>query len=241
MQGPCCSVIELRQYTTHPGQRDVLIDLFDRELVEAQEVHGMHVVGQFTDLDRPDMFVWLRGFSDMTTRGDALQGFYGGPVWKQHREAANATMLDSDNVLLLHPAFPDTGLPHPGPTRPPAGAAHTSDSFVELVICPLAAPADTDLLHQVASGVLPDLRAAGSVAYCYATETAENTFPALPVRADENVLVCLIGHDGWADRASGTHATVLQRTRDALATLEPFLSGVPETLRLRATARSQLR
>jgi hypothetical protein len=30
-------VVELRQYTLRPGQRDVLIDLFDRELVESQE------------------------------------------------------------------------------------------------------------------------------------------------------------------------------------------------------------
>ena len=33
----CCPIVELRQYTLHPGQRDVLIDLFDREFVESQE------------------------------------------------------------------------------------------------------------------------------------------------------------------------------------------------------------
>ena len=58
-------VLELRQYTLRAGQRDVLIDLFDRELVETQEAVGMSVVGQFRDLDRPDRFVWLRGVTDM--------------------------------------------------------------------------------------------------------------------------------------------------------------------------------
>ena len=43
------SLVELRQYTLHPQQRDVLIDLFDSEFVETQEAHGMRVLGQFRD------------------------------------------------------------------------------------------------------------------------------------------------------------------------------------------------
>jgi len=46
---------------------------------------------------------------DMPFRAQALKDFYGGPVWKTHREAANATMIDSDNVLLSHPATPTSG------------------------------------------------------------------------------------------------------------------------------------
>ena len=37
----------------------------------------------------------------------ALASFYGGPVWTAYRDAANSTMLDSDNVLLLKPARPE--------------------------------------------------------------------------------------------------------------------------------------
>src|SRR5882672_7456480 len=101
----CCPIVELRQYTLHPGKRDVLIDLFDREFVESQEALGMKVIGQFRDLDDPNRFVWLRGFRGMPSRAQVLKDFYGGPVWKAHREAASATMIDSDNVLLLHPAM----------------------------------------------------------------------------------------------------------------------------------------
>ena len=61
----CCPIVELRQYTLHPGKRDVLIDLFDRKFVESQEALGMKVIGQFRDLDNPNRFVWLRGFRDM--------------------------------------------------------------------------------------------------------------------------------------------------------------------------------
>src|SRR5437899_2034129 len=105
----CCPIVELRQYTLHPGMRDVLIELFDRNFIESQEALGMKIIGQFRDLDDPNRFVWLRGFPDMASRAQALQDFYGGPVWKVHREAANATMIDSDNVLLLRPASPASG------------------------------------------------------------------------------------------------------------------------------------
>jgi len=76
----CCPIVELRQYTLHPGKRDVLIDLFDREFVESQEALGMKVIGQFRNLDNPNRFVWLRGFQDMPSRAQALKDFYGGPV-----------------------------------------------------------------------------------------------------------------------------------------------------------------
>src|SRR5438034_9490808 len=102
-------VVELRRYTLRPGARETLIELFDRELVETQEGAGMAVIGQFRDLDEPDRFVWLRGFPDMDARARALAAFYGGPVWKEHGRAANATMVDSDDVLLLSPARPGSG------------------------------------------------------------------------------------------------------------------------------------
>ena len=105
----CCPIVELRQYTLHPGKRHVLIDLFDREFIEPQEALGMKIIGQFRDVDNRNRFVWLRGFRDVASRAQALQNFYGGLVWKAHREAANATMVDSDNVLLLNPASATSG------------------------------------------------------------------------------------------------------------------------------------
>ena len=75
-------VVEFRQYMLHPGRRDDLIVLFERELIEPQETAGMALVGQFRDADEPDRFVWLRGFPDMETRAEALGRFYHGPAWK---------------------------------------------------------------------------------------------------------------------------------------------------------------
>ncbi|TJW72283.1 MAG: NIPSNAP family protein, partial [Mesorhizobium sp.] len=78
-------VVELRQYTLKPGWRDTLIDIFDGHLIDGQEAAGMIVIGQFRDLDRPDMFIWLRGFDGMEARKNALTAFYEGPVWAAWR------------------------------------------------------------------------------------------------------------------------------------------------------------
>ena len=121
MDGLRYPVVELRQYTLRPGQRETLIDLFDREFVESQEAAGMAVVGQFRDLDDPDRFVWIRGFASMPSRARALASFYGGPVWKAYRAQANATMIDTDNVLLLRPVTTRSGFPVPVDARRPIG------------------------------------------------------------------------------------------------------------------------
>ncbi|MFE3172454.1 putative quinol monooxygenase [Amycolatopsis sp. NPDC059090] len=156
------TVVELRQYTLRPGQRDVLIDLFDRELLEPQEAAGCTVVGQFRDEDDPDRFVWFRSFADMTARHAALTAFYlEGEAWRKHRDAANATMLDSDDVLLLRPEVDFPPLPRP------VDAASSR-------ILVLIGPASADFPEPFAS---------------FVTEPAENTFRALPVREGENVRV----------------------------------------------------
>ena len=143
----CCPIVELRQYTLHPGKRDVLIDLFDREFVESQEALGMKIIGQFRDLDNPNRFVWLRGFSDMPSRAQALKDFYGGPVWKAHREAANATMIDSDNVLLLHPATPTSAFAFGNKKRPRAGANEARSELIVATIYYLEAPVDAGFVE----------------------------------------------------------------------------------------------
>jgi len=138
----CCPIVELRQYALHPGKRDILIDLFNREFIESQEAVGIKVIGQFRNIDDPDRFVWLRGFRDMASRAKALQDFYGGPVWKAHREAANATMVDSDNVLLLCPAAPTSGFSLENMKRPPVGGDNIPSSAYQWTLS--GAPASID-------------------------------------------------------------------------------------------------
>jgi len=186
----CCPIVELRQYTLHPGKRDVLIDLFDREFVESQEALGMKIIGQFRDLDNPNRFVWLRDFRDMPSRAQALKDFYDGPVWKAHREAANATMIDSDNVLLLHPVTPTSGFPLESKTRPPARSNETRSELIVATIYYFDAPVDAAFVQFFEKTVKPAVTGSGATVLAYfVTEHSENTFPALPVREGENVFV----------------------------------------------------
>src|SRR5258708_9828857 len=122
----CCPITELRQYTMKPGRRDDLIALFEEHFIEGQEAEGMRIIGQFRNRNHPDQFVWMRGFADMEARRNALEGFYGGPIWKEHRTVANDTMIDSSNVLLLKPARAASGLrldPADRPTMDAEGPA----------------------------------------------------------------------------------------------------------------------
>lgn len=127
------AVFELRQYTLRPGRREELIELFDREFVESQEECGAAVVGQFRDLDDPDRFVWRRGFRDIAVRHEALAAFYGGPVWAEHGPAANATMADSDDVLLLRPLV-EGGGPAVEPSGRPRAGSPAPDRFVSALV-----------------------------------------------------------------------------------------------------------
>jgi hypothetical protein len=154
-------VVELRQYTLQPGARDTLVRIFEAELVESQEELGIVLGGRYEDLDDPDRFVWMRGFASMQSRREALQAFYfGSQAWKTHGPAANATMIDSDDVLLLRPNDPTVAAP---------------DGDVHVTVWLHAPGAGT--CDRVAGALGPD-------ATGWRTLAAENTFPALPVRPD---------------------------------------------------------
>lgn len=234
-----CAVVELRQYTLHPHQRDVLIDLFDREFVETQEAQGMRVLGQFRDLDRPDQFAWLRGFAGMPGRHRALEGFYGGPTWAAPRNAANATMIDSDNVLLLRPAWQGALAALPQHARPAQGARAPQPGMLAATVFPLREPATPALLEACRGGLTTALHRSGAThAGWLCTETSANTFTRLPVREGENVLVALALYgDNLPREALAAHAAALCEAVPALA---PCLARGPEILRLQPTARSSL-
>ena len=239
----CCPVVELRQYTLHPGKRDNLINLFDREFIESQEALGIKIIGQFRDLDRPDHFVWLRGFRDMTLRAKALTDFYSGPVWKMHREAANATMIDSDNVLLLRPARPASGFSLENMKRPPAGSDQVPTSLVVAPIYYFDGPVAPDFVNFFERTIRPVVASLGATISAYfVTENSENTFPALPVRAGENVFVWFSTFRNSA--AYENYAAALSQSErwrgEGLVGLKRYLDRAPEILKLSPTARSQL-
>src|SRR5262245_56173100 len=237
-------IVELRQYTLRPGRRDDLIGLFERELIEPQEAAGMTLVGQFRDLADADRFVWLREFPDMETRAKALGRFYSGPIWKKYSAQANATMIDSDDVLLLRPVNTRFGFPAPAAARPPAGHSVPPPSLVTATLCYCDRPFDQAFTAFFSSRVAPVMSQTGAAPLaCLQTEPAENTFPALPVRTGENVFAWF---SRFADQAGlSAHRDALARCRHWHTMVWPallaMLIGEPQQLTLAPTPRSLLR
>jgi len=236
-------ILELRMYTLHAGRRAELIELFEREFVETQEAVGMQVLGQFYDLDDADRFVWLRGFNDMSARAQSLHAFYSGPVWKAQRDAANATMVDSDDVLLLRLAHPQSGFSFKDGQRPAQGSRAKQAGFVTATIYYFDALVDPDFIDYFENSIHPMLVAAGaSILAYFVTEDSPNTYPPLPVREGEFVFVWFAGfHDL---EAYESYLATLERSKflkDEITTfLKKHLKGKPEVLRLSPTPRSWL-
>lgn len=233
----CCPVVELRQYTLKAGERDRLIDLFEKEFIESQETLGMRIIGTFRDLEKPDRFVWLRGFQNMNARAIQLQQFYGGPVWKAHREAANATMIDSDNVLLLRPAIgsgfslPQTRLAHRAGTT-------NSPGMILATIYHLEKGSEAEFMEFFRTTIASILATIPiSILGTFMMEHRQNTFPALPVREDANVFIWF---SRFTDRAAyETQAAVVENK--VASKCANRIKGKPEVLFLAPTARSFLR
>lgn len=226
-------VVELRQYTLHKDQREQLIALFERAFIESQAATGAHVLGSFRDLGDADRFVWLRGFEDMSARGKALPAFYGGPAWQSNRTAANTTMRDSGNVLLLRPIS--------GTLTPPPDA---TAGIYSAAIHYLGDAEPERFADFFEASLRPLLRDAGADPFAtLVTEDAANNFPRLPVREGEKVFVSMTRHPslGALDRSEALLARASGWRDAAPEQLLPCLMRKPERLRLSPTARSALR
>ena len=234
-------LVELRRYTLHPGRRDDLVELFEREFIESQEALDMQVLLHAREPAAPDRFVWFRGFRDLPSRAPALQAFYGGPVWQAHREAANATMQDSDDVHLLREAAPGSGFAIP--SQRPSIHAMPSDAVIDLTLHHFAAPVDAGLLAFFADEVLPVARECGArILASYVTDPGPNGFPRLPVHEGQHVFVWVAGFDGAAAHAQARVAFERSpRWREVTVGLARRTSAPTERHRLAPAARSLVR
>ena len=179
----------------------------------------------------------------MPSRAQALKDFYGGPVGKAHREAANATMIDSDNVLLLHPANPTSGFSLESKTRPPARSNEARSVLIVATIYYFNAPVEAPFVQFFKKTLKPAVTDSGATVVAYfVAEHSENTFPALPVREGENVFVWFARFDD-APAYERYLAALIQSPRwhdEISKELARRLKRAPEILKLWPTTRSLL-
>ena len=228
------TVFELRRYTLKPGAREALIDVFDSHLVETQEAALMSVVCQFRDPAAPDQFVWFRGFADQATRTHALPAFYDGPVWAEHGPAADETMLEWHDVLMLKPAAPGTGFDTSSLRRLPPGTVDLEDGHPYLAAVHHLEPGATDdAAALVAKAIADAVRATGGeVLASLISDRSENGFAHLPVREGECVAVTLV-RPAVPQAIPALEAILRATARGA--------GRAPDIARLLPTARSLLR
>ena len=219
-------VVELRRYTLQPGKRDALIEIFEREFIETQEATGMVPVGHYRDLDDPDSFVWFRGFPAASARAASLDEFYRrSPAWLAHRDAANATMIDSDNVLLLRAARPEVCFDLRGLVRPASGGS-AARSFVGIAIYLLDEAPTQAFVQRFETVFLPVLRRSCERVAYFVSDGRPNDFPALPVREGEHAFVV---------------SAVCEDAAALAAFSKTFTGQACEVLRLDPAARALLR
>lgn len=219
-------VVELRQYTLRPGRRDELIEVFEARLLDPQIEDGMTIGGLFRDLEDPARFVWQRGFPDMDSRRRSLSAFYGGDTWQAHGPAANATMLDSDDVLLLRA------------TEPAHPLARSDEGGPGVVVVGVVSHQDDETTEKLFAGQGYDVLTAalGTDVATWRTDPSPNSFPALPVR-DEHVFVW---QATFADVSALDAALARLDERRGWSELADEVDGWSETrLRLAPTARSR--
>jgi hypothetical protein len=237
-----CGIVELRRYTTRPGRRADFVELFTRELADAQETAGMTIVGHFLDLHDPNRLLWFRGFADMAHRRETLERFYGGPVFARVGDAALAMLADSDDNLLLRPLGSRLGpgglidlvtlREGPAPPRPLLATTWY-----------VAAPGDGDLLESFGRVGRPAIERAGlDIVATLVTDPGPNDVPGLSIRDDVEVFVWL-ARAGAVPLATGHEilAGDPDWVRFQREEVTPRLVSAPEVRMLEPTARSRLR
>ena len=231
-------VVELRRYDIAPGQRTRFVRYFDAYFPEAFEQLDCMVFGQFEDRAAPTKFVWLRGYRDINARPIVDSAFYYGPVWREHRARVNALFPgESDNVLLLRPLTPQTGvpvLPAVDPVDEPQGARGVVVAQIFAV-----KKGDEDAFAQRAQAAFGRYEGAGvHPAGVLVTLDVPNNFPQLPIRTDGPFLVWLgVVESGAAAGRFESLASQVERSLEGTG----MLRGAPERLVLAPTPRSRLR
>jgi hypothetical protein len=154
-------------------------------------------------------------------------------------------MLDVNDVLLCRPAAAGAGFHVPARPRPPRGHRQSPASLITAAVYPVHTPAaEEDLLDFLHSRADPILTEVGRRPLAeLRTEPSANSFPALPVREGEHVVVRFARYPSEQE-----HAAYLERLRQRRLWREEIerqltarLAGPPQRLRLQPTPRSALR
>ena len=185
------NVLELRNYLLKPNMADEFNSYFNKHFVKPMTELSGYTLGQFQIKGVNDRFVWLRGFTDMSTRVKFLNDFYINSLsWKEFGSGANAMMINSDNVYLLRPLTKGKNAAEQSETIN-SNFLQTDKGItvIDFYICNSTLDKTIDLFN---TSYLPFLKTLNiEDISLWVSEMTENDFPRLPVFQDKNLLVTI--------------------------------------------------
>ena len=99
--------LELRQYRTHPGQRENWVKYMEEVIIPFQVSKGMVIVGSFTgEQERPiathdeNLYVWIRRFESEEDRVRLYEAVYQSDEWLNDIGPRIPEMLDRDKIVV---------------------------------------------------------------------------------------------------------------------------------------------
>ena len=94
------SFFELRQYRTHPGQRDNWVKFMEEVIIPFQVSKGMVIAGSFVGEEEDDLYVWIRRFESEDERVRLYEDVYESDTWKNEIAPKIPDMLNRDKIVV---------------------------------------------------------------------------------------------------------------------------------------------
>lgn len=94
-------IVEMRTYTTKPGQRARFLEIFRSKTAPAHAAIGMKILGPLLSIEDRDTFFFMRGFPDLASREPMKAKFYEGKLWKGELESVLMPMLEKYEAVVV--------------------------------------------------------------------------------------------------------------------------------------------
>ena len=91
---------ELRQYRTHPGQRENWVKFMEEVIIPFQVAQGMTIMGSYTGQEEDDLYVWIRRFDSEAQREALYKAVYETDYWKTKIAPRVPECLDRENNVI---------------------------------------------------------------------------------------------------------------------------------------------
>jgi NIPSNAP len=94
------TVFELRQYRTHPGQRENWVKYMEEVIIPFQTQRGMSILGSFVGEQEDDLYVWIRRFDSEEERQRLYKDVYESDNWKTEIAPKIPEMMNRERIVV---------------------------------------------------------------------------------------------------------------------------------------------